>query len=238
MHPIEFHQNVISMVVNSGPMAMGVLIILFIFSIISWAIMAEKYRQIKRAQRQNKKFLQVFRSSSKFSSVSSASSKLKHSPLVGLFQAALNELNHQIRASYDKIQKVGNPITEPPKARLQNINSINRALLRASSFEVNKLERSLNFLATAAAVSPFLGLFGTIWGIMKSFWGIGLLGSANLSVVAPGISEALITTAVGLMVAIPAVIGYNFLLNKIKILSSEMDDFSLEFLTVSERNFS
>jgi biopolymer transport protein TolQ len=238
VQPIEFHQNVISMVVNSGPMAMGVLIILFIFSIISWAIMAEKYRQIKRAQRQNRKFLQVFRSSSKFSSVSSASSRLKHSPLVGLFQAALNELNHQIRASYDKLQKAGNPIAEPPKARLQNINSINRALLRASSFEVNKLERSLNFLATAAAVSPFLGLFGTIWGIMKSFWGIGLLGSANLSVVAPGISEALITTAVGLIVAIPAVIGYNFLLNKIKILSSEMDDFSLEFLTVSERNFS
>jgi biopolymer transport protein TolQ len=199
--------------------------------------MAEKYRQIKRAQRQNKKFINVFRSSGKFSMVSSASSKLKNSPLVGLFQAGLNELNHQIRASYDKIQHQTNPVTELQKARLQNINSINRALLRASSFEVNKLERSLNFLATTAAVSPFLGLFGTIWGIMKSFWGIGLLGSANLSVVAPGISEALITTAVGLIVAIPAVIGYNFLLNKIKILSSEMDDFSLEFLTVSERNF-
>jgi len=225
------------MIINSGPMAKGVIIILFIFSIISWAIMAEKYRQIKRAQRQNRKFIHVFRSSGKFSMVSSASSKLKNSPLVGLFQAGLNELNHQIRASYDKIQQQTNPVTELHKARLQNINSINRALLRASSFEVNKLERSLNFLATTAAVSPFLGLFGTIWGIMKSFWGIGLLGSANLSVVAPGISEALITTAVGLIVAIPAVIGYNFLLNKIKILSSEMDDFSLEFLTVSERNF-
>lgn len=202
--------------------------------------MAEKYRQIKRAHRQNNRFTKIFRSSGKFSTVSAACSKLRNSPLAGLFQAGLNELNHQIRASYDKLQQESNP-TAPTaslqRATLKNISSVSRSLQRASSMEVNKLERSLNFLATTAAVSPFLGLFGTIWGIMKAFWGIGLLGSANLSVVAPGISEALITTAVGLIVAIPAVIGYNFLLNKIKIISSEMDDFSLEFITVAERNF-
>ena len=237
VQPIQFHQNLISMVVRSGPIAKGVLIILFLFSIISWAIIAEKYRQIKRAQRQSNRFINVFHRSGKFSEVSAVCSKLIHSPLVGLFQAGLNELNHQIKVSYDKMKQEANPEAELPRATLQNISSISRSLQRASSMEVNKLERSLNFLATTASVSPFLGLFGTIWGIMKAFWGIGVVGSANLTVVAPGISDALITTAVGLLVAIPAVIGYNYLLNKIKIISSEMDDFSLEFLTVAERNF-
>jgi len=128
----------------------------------------------------------------------------------------------------------GNPEV---KVTIRSMEAIARALQRAASLEINKLERGLNFLATTASVAPFFGLFGTVWGIITAFHRIGVQGTASLSAIAPGIAAALITTAFGLVVAIPAVIGYNHLLNKIKILSSEMDDFILEFITIAERNF-
>ena len=115
--------------------------------------------------------------------------------------------------------------------------AVDRALIRASVVEVNKLERRLHFLATTASISPFIGLFGTVWGIMSAFQGIGQTGSTNLAAVGPGIAEALIATAAGLGAAIPAVLFYNHLTNRVKLFASEMDDFAMEFLNIAERNF-
>jgi len=235
--PLAFRGGVVDLVKSSGPLVKGVLLILLFFSIVSWAIMVDKYRLLKRAGRQSRAFLGIFRKSGKFSEVSSVCQNLKHSPLVGLFQAAFNELNYQLRTSYLKANPGKAELSVKPKVSVYNIDSINRALQRASMVEINKLERSLNFLATTASVSPFIGLFGTVMGIISAFQSIGLRGTANLATVAPGISEALVATAAGLLAAIPAVIGYNYFLNKIKILASEMDDFSSEFISITERNF-
>jgi biopolymer transport protein TolQ len=120
---------------------------------------------------------------------------------------------------------------------LKSLAAVDRALLRAASVEVNKLEKRVPFLATTASVTPFIGLFGTVWGIMAAFTNIGQQGSTDLAVVAPGIAEALVATAAGLFAAIPAVYFYNHFTTKVKVYASEMDDFSLEFLNISERNF-
>ncbi|MFB0518445.1 MAG: MotA/TolQ/ExbB proton channel family protein [Acidobacteriota bacterium] len=236
--PLAFRGSVVDLIKTASPLVKGVLLILLLFSIVSWTIMADKYRLIKRAKRQSRSFLQIFRKSGKFSEVNAVCQNLKHSPLVGLFLAAFNELNYQLRTSYLKAnpERIESSV-KPKKMSVYNLDSINRALQRASMVEVNKLERSLNFLATTASVSPFIGLFGTVMGIVSAFQAIGLRGTANLAMVAPGISEALVATAGGLLAAIPAVIGYNHFLNKIKILASEMDDFSSEFISITERNF-
>ena len=233
--------GLLSIILSMGPIAMGVLIVLVLFSIASWAIILEKWRVISRARRQNRSFLKVFRQSTKFSEVLEFSKRLPYSPLVGLFQAGYNELRYQLgRAQVSQMESaVHNPdgATAKGRVKIHNLEGINRSLQRASSVEVNRLERSLNFLATTAGASPFIGLFGTVWGVFNAFRSIGAEGSTSLATVAPGIAEALIATAAGLFAAIPALIGYNFLLNKIKVLSSEMDDFSLEYISVTERSF-
>jgi len=233
--PQEFGGDIISLVLQSGPMAKVVLLILLIFSVASWAIMIEKHFLIRKARRESREFLAVFRTSSKFSEVKAICDDLHHSPLVGLFLAGFNELNFQLRASL-KHQGAG-PDDAHGRATIHNIEGINRSLLRATAVEINKLERTLNFLATTGAITPFIGLFGTVWGIMSSFHMIGITGSPNLASVAPGISEALIATAAGLAAAVPAVIGFNYFVNMIRIVDSEMEDFALEFLSISERNF-
>ena len=233
--------DVLGLVARMGPMAMGVLIVLLIFSVVSWAIILEKWRIIARARRQDSAFLRLFRRSSKFSEVQDVCRRLRYGPLVGLFRAAYSELRYQLNvAQLSQMEaSLDNPgsTSATGRVRIHNIEGVNRALQRATSVEVNKLERSLNFLATTAGASPFIGLFGTVWGVMNAFRGIGASGSTSLVNVAPGIAEALIATAAGLFAAIPALIGYNFLLNKIKVLASEMDDFSLEFISVTERSF-
>ena len=128
-----------------------------------------------------------------------------------------------------------NPNDSSRNINMLNVESLNRALLRASNEEISRLERMMSFLATTGSVTPFIGLFGTVWGIMDAFHKIGLTKSASLAVVAPGIAEALIATAAGLFAAIPAVIAYNHYLQKIKELITEMDDFSLEFLNLTEK---
>jgi biopolymer transport protein TolQ len=237
----QVETDLFSMIMRMGPIALGVLIVLVLFSITSWAIIFEKWRVISRARRQNGAFLRVFRQSTKFSEVLEYSRRLPYSPLVGLFQAAYNELRYQLGvAQVSQMESaVRNPggATAKGKVKIHNLEGINRALQRASSVEVNRLERSLNFLATTAGATPFIGLFGTVWGVFNAFRDIGAKGSTSLATVAPGIAEALIATAAGLFAAIPALIGYNFLLNKIKVLSSEMDDFGLEFISVTERSF-
>jgi biopolymer transport protein TolQ len=220
-------------VARSTPVAKAVLLVLILFSIASWAVILYKLWTFSRAQRHSAAFLDVFRRSSKFSEVQAVCKTLAESPLVGIFQAGYAELNMQLR------QGGASPPAGSAAARpvLKSLQALDRALLRASGVELNKLESKLTLLATTASITPYIGLFGTVWGIMASFQGIGVTGSTNLAVVAPGIADALIATAAGLFAAIPAVYFYNHLANRVKVLASEMDDFSLEFLNISERNF-
>lgn len=222
--------DLLSLLLAMGPVALGVLVVLIIFSIISWAIIFDKLRLIGAARAKTRQFLKVFRGSTRFSDVQQQCANLKPSPLVGMFQAGHTELRYQLNVSQAGESGVS-------KARIYNLESISRALQRAQSVEINKLERSLNFLATTAGASPFIGLFGTVVGVITAFQDIGSTGSTSLATVAPGIAEALIVTAAGLFAAIPALIGYNSLLNRIKVLASEMDDFTLEFISVTERSF-
>jgi biopolymer transport protein TolQ len=224
--------DLLQMVAGSSPVAKAVLLVLILFSITSWAIILFKLWVFSRSERQSAAFLDVFRRSSKFSEVQAVCKTLGESPLVGIFQAGYAELNAQLRQANPA---PANPA--PARPTIRSLAALDRALLRAAAVEVNKLEGRLQFLATTASITPYIGLFGTVWGIMAAFQGIGETGSSNLGVVAPHIAEALIATAAGLFAAIPAVYFYNHLSNRVKLLASEMDDFSLEFLTISERNF-
>jgi biopolymer transport protein TolQ len=219
------------LVARSGPVAKGVLVLLLVFSLVSWAIILYKGVVLRRAHRQSEVFVDIFRRSAKFSEVSSVCPQLRASPLVGVFQAGYAEVNQQVR---NAPPGSGGAAQRPV---VRSLESLSRALARAATVEQTRLERRLSFLATTASVTPFVGLFGTTWGIMSAFEAIGGTGSANLAVVAPGISEALITTAMGLAAAIPAAIFYNFYASRVKVLSAMMDDFSLEFLNIVERHF-
>jgi biopolymer transport protein TolQ len=226
--------NIIDLVADASPLAKAVLVILLLFSAISWGIVLLKMWQYNRSQRQTATFLDVFRKSSKFSEVAAVCRTLAESPLVGLFQSGYAELNAQLRSGTGGEAK---PAAGSPRPTLKSLDAVDRALLRATMAEMTKLERRVPFLATTASISPFIGLFGTVWGIMSSFQNIGAAGSSSLGVVAPGIAEALVATAAGLFAAIPAVYFYNHFTNRVKHFSAEMDDFSLEFLNIAERNF-
>jgi biopolymer transport protein TolQ len=234
--PSEVSGTSIFHLITRSYLTLGVLSILGVISIVSWGIILYKLWVFRRARRQTAQFLDVFRRSSKFSEVQAVCRSLGDSPLVGLFQSGYAELTAQIRQSP---ADADGPHPKPVSGRptLKSLSAVDRALLRAAVVELNKLEKHISFLATAASVSPFIGLFGTVWGIMTSFEGIGQTGSTNLGVVAPGIAEALVATAAGLAAAIPAVWFYNLLTQRVKIFASDMDDFSMEFLNISERNF-
>ena len=225
--------SVIEWVARSSPLSKTVLLILLLFSVASWAIALRKMWEYRRLERQTSSFLDVFRRSTKFSEVQSVCRSLIHSPLVGVFQAGYAELNAQLRQGGESAGAT------PSEGRptLRSFEALDRALLRASAVEANKLEHRVHLLATTASITPFIGLFGTVMGIVDAFVGIAESGSTSLAVVAPGIGEALIATAAGLAAAIPAVYFYNHLTNKVKLYLSTMEDFSLEFLNISERNF-
>ena len=225
------NHDILSLIARSSPLSKLVLLILVLFSVVSWGIILYKLWSLGKAERQSAAFLDVFRKSSKFSEVQAVCKNLSDSPLVGIFQAGYAELNTQLRQS----APAGS--ATPARSTLKSVPALDRALLRAATVEVNRLEEKVSFLATTASITPYIGLFGTVWGIMTAFQGIGATGSTNLGVVAPGIAEALIATAAGLFAAIPAVYFYNHLSSRVKLLSAEMDDFSLEFLNISERNF-
>jgi len=230
--------NSILSLITRSYLTLGVLMILGLMSVVSWGIILYKLWVFGRSRRQTTQFLDVFRRSNKFSEVQAVCRSLSESPLVGLFQSGYAELTAQLRqAAPDPIGEA-NPKPGASRPTLKSLASVDRALLRASVVEINKLEKHISFLATAASVAPFIGLFGTVWGIMTSFEGIGQTGSTNLGVVAPGIAEALVATAAGLAAAIPAVWFYNLLTQRVKLFASDMDDFSLEFLNICERNFS
>jgi len=232
----QFHGSLFSMIVNAGVMVQFVLLLLLFFSVVSWAIIFMKYRSMKKVKKENDLFLDVYMKSNKLSDIFPESKKYKHSSIAEVFQAGYTELV--------KITKVmrGSPTVKEtdeslPNLEMKGIDNVERALNRACSAEATKLESTLSFLATTGSASPFIGLFGTVWGIMDTFRGIGTRGSATLAVVAPGISEALIATAAGLAAAIPAVIFYNYYLNKVKDMSGEMDNFASEVLNIIERYY-
>jgi biopolymer transport protein TolQ len=232
--PSALGGGVVGLIKNSSLPAQIVLAILVVFSIVSWGIILYKLWSFNRIQAQTAKFLDIFRRSAKFSEVQAVCQSLGDSPLVGIFLAGYAELNLQLRPAAGA---ANNPTPPPARPVLKSLSAVDRALLRASNVEVNKLERRITFLATTAAVTPFIGLFGTVFGIIGAFQGIGATGSTSLDVVAPGIAEALVATAAGLAAAIPAVYFYNLLTQRVKTFATDMDDFTLEFLNIVERNF-
>jgi biopolymer transport protein TolQ len=232
----ETQTDIIHLVARSSWVFKVVLLILLVFSALSWAIVLYKAWQYRRADRQSGSFLDIFRKSAKFSEVQAVCRTLNDSPLVGLFQAGYAELNAQLRAT-GQAPADSRPAAPAHRPILKSLDALDRALLRASAVELEKIESRVPFLATTASITPFIGLFGTVWGIMTSFQEIGAAGSSSLGVVAPGIAEALLATAAGLFAAIPAVYFYNLFTNRVKHFATDMDDFSLEFLNIAERNF-
>jgi len=230
--------GILSLIARSTAISLGVLLILGLLSIWSWGIFLYKWWTFRRAAKQSAQFLEVFRRSNKFSEVQAVCRSLGDSPLVGLFQTGYAELTAQLRqtAPADATHTT-NPPAPPGRPTLKSLPAVDRALLRASAVEVNKLESHVSFLATVASMGPFVGLFGTVWGIMNAFEQIGVTGSTSLQAVGTPIAEALIATAAGLAAAIPAVLFYNYLSGRTKLFASEMDDFAMEFLNICERNF-
>ena len=231
----------VQLIADSTWLSKSVLLILLLFSAVSWGIILYKVWQYRRAARDTGTFLQVFRKSTKFSEVQSITASVPASPLVGIFQAGYAELNTQLRhpsaRGPSNLEADAKPSAGAARPTLRSLDAVDRALLRATGVEVSKLEKRVGFLATTASITPFIGLFGTVIGIMMAFSKIGAEGSTSLAVVAPGIADALIATAAGLFAAVPAVYFYNSFSSQVKEFASQMDDFALEFLNISERNF-
>jgi len=217
---VLLQMNMWEMVSRAKPIPMAVLAFLLVFSLLSWAIIFGKWNAFRQARQANLQFIRAFRKSATLEAVAVLAEQFRVSPLVAVFDFGYEEVDRQMK-SYHKLR---NPL------------ALERALQLGTSEELAKLERNLNWLATVASVSPFIGLLGTVVGIIDSFQALGLAGSASLRAVAPGISEALIATAMGLGAAIPAAIFYNYFGHVIKEMGARMEDFSLEFLNVAERN--
>jgi biopolymer transport protein TolQ len=206
-----------------------VMVFLLGFSVISWAIIAFKWRSLRRSYNESETFLDVFWSSKRLDAIYQRSESLSASPVSQVFRAGYIELA--------KIKKKGESDSDPADMQMGSLESIERSMRRAASTELTSLESLVPFLATVGSTSPFIGLFGTVIGIMNSFQDIGAKGAANLAIVAPGIGGALVATAFGLMAAIPAVIAYNYFLTRIRILDTEMGSFSSDFLNIIKRHF-
>jgi biopolymer transport protein TolQ len=221
----------VSLFAGTGLVVKLVLFILLYFSVVSWAIIFYKLLQVQRANSESERFLDFFWKTKRFDAINAQLDRFANSPLTVVFNEGYGELK--------KLMEKGEEKQDPAviSTDLGGIDNIARALRRATTSEITRLEKYLTFLATTGSTAPFIGLFGTVWGIMTAFKGIGETGSASLAVVAPGIAEALIATAIGLVAAIPAVMGYNHFQNRIKVLIAEMDNFSTEFLNIVQRTF-
>ena len=206
---------------NLRPIPLAIIVILVLFSLISWTIVFSKSSVFSRARRSNRSFLRAFRKAANLQAVAVASEQFGLAPLVAVFDFGYGEIERQVKQRGAMVNKL----------------AVERSLQLGISEEVTKLEMNMSWLATVASVSPFIGLFGTVWGIIDAFEGLGNAGSASLRAVAPGISEALVTTAVGLAAAIPAAIFYNVFGTRIKELGTRMEDFAIEFQNFAERDF-
>jgi biopolymer transport protein TolQ len=235
--PMQF-RNIISAALSSGPMVMFILLLLLFFSVVSWGIMIIKFIQVKRARHNSHEFLNTFWRSPDLLHVYNHCKRLGPSPIMGVFRTAFVEM-HKTTTQYQDPQpiKTNDPALEHQNIALRPIDNISRAVKASTDAELASMERNLPFLATTGSVTPFVGLFGTVWGILNAFSRIGLMGSANLAVVAPGIAEALVATAAGLGAAIPAVIGYNYFLNQIRTITIEIENFSSDLMKIIERRY-
>ena len=213
--------NLLQMVQQNGPFELAVLAILALFSIFSWTVIFSKWQSLGGARKTNSRFLRAFRKATGLEAVMVASEQYRPSPLVSVFDFGYEEVERQVKA----------------KGTLTNRTALERSLQLGVSEELAKLERNMSWLATTASVSPFIGLLGTVAGIIQAFEGLGRQGATSLSAIAPGISEALVATAFGLVAAIPAAIFYNFFGHKIREMGARMDDFTMEFLNMAERTF-
>jgi biopolymer transport protein TolQ len=219
----------VAIILGAGIIVKLVLLLLLTFSVVSWGIILFKFFQVQRAKGESERFMDFFWKSKRFDAIASQVDRFAHSPLTVLFNEGYNELKKVVES--DSKSDSGAFSTD-----LGGVENVSRALRRATNSEITRLEKYLTFLATTGSTSPFIGLFGTVWGIMTAFEGIGKTGSASLAVVAPGIAEALIATAIGLVAAIPAVMAYNHFQHKIRVLINEMDSFTTEFLNIVQRN--
>jgi len=209
------------LVSTSGPLPKAVMVILVLFSLCSWSVIFAKWAVFRRARSTNRTFLRAFRKSANLESMAVASEQFGRSPLLTVFDFGYAEVARQMKTR----GSVTNPL------------ALERVLQLGMSEEITRLERNMSLLATTAAVSPFIGLFGTVWGIIDAFQQLSTAGAASLRAVAPGISEALITTALGLAAAIPAAIFYNLFGSAVKEFAARMEDFILEFMNLMERSF-
>lgn len=223
--------TVVDMVTHSGLVVQLVLYLLLVFSIVSWGIAFYKFRQLRQARRESERFTTVFWETKNLASIHNASLEMKESPVAQVFRAGYQELMRITRA-----RKQTNA-SEGDFAEEGGIDNVERAMRRAIREQLTRLERALTFLATTASTAPFIGLFGTVWGIMNAFRGLSVTQSSSIQAVAPGIAEALIATAVGLSAAIPAVLAYNYFMRQVKVLSFDMENFLAEFLNIAERHF-
>jgi len=215
--------NIINLITDASLVVQLILLVLIFFSVFSWAIILYKRKALRTAAGHSQRFLNAFRKSKNLADVNDAARKYKASPMASIFQAGFKELGYWTKA--------GQAVAITP----ERIETLMRALHKTSNQEIARMERMMSFLATTGSVTPFIGLFGTVWGIMDAFFKIGVVRSASLTTVAPGIAEALIATAVGLFAAIPAVIAYNYFLGRIKDVITDMEDFSYEFVSIAER---
>src|SRR3989337_1036297 len=220
-----FKGSIYEMVVHAGPVGKTVLLILMLFSIISWAIIIKKFKILRQSRKETEKFYETYSKKGNLANIYAVGKNLKNSPVAKLFVAGYNELAANVKASTPDGQS-----PEGKKIVIESIDRISRVLSQTTLQEIARLEKSLTFLATTGSTTPFIGLFGTVWGVMNSFRGIGRIGSASLAVVAPGIAEALIATAAGLVAAIPAVIAYNYYLSRARGNIIAMEDFSQELI--------
>lgn len=222
-------QGILDLVMGSGPVVQLVLYVLILFSVVSWGIMLFKFRHMRVAKTQSAQFIETFWESRNLASIHEASQELAASPVAQVFIAGYEEL---LRVSRRNAAE-----TEGLTTDLSGVDNVARAMKRAANVELTKLEQTLTFLATTSGSTPFIGLFGTVWGIMNAFLGLSATKSSTIQAVAPGIAEALIATAAGLVAAIPALIAYNHFLQEIRVLTADMENFTQEFLNIAERHF-
>ena len=220
----------VEIVSHAGPVVLSVLVVLILASVVSWAIILKKWLHLRRAQDESVKFLETFWQSKRLDSIYKVAESLAVSPISQVFRAGYVELSKVTAAQ----KKDGD---DPMSDQLGGIENVERALKRAAVSEVTNLESTVPFLGTTASAAPFIGLFGTVWGIMRAFNDIYQMGNANLATVAKPISEALVATAFGLAAAIPAVVAYNYFVSRIRVLDSEMTNFSNDFLNIVRRHF-
>lgn len=228
--------DVIAIFMNAGLVVQLVLLLLLFFSITSWAIILIKLRYISRSYKESASFIEFFWKSRDLSNAFVKAKQMKNSPVARIFRVGYLELKKLSQSGMPLNSKSATPEASSLGSRFTGTDNIKRSLRRAINTEMTRLTQMVPFLATTGNTAPFIGLFGTVWGIMNSFRSIGLKGSANLAVVAPGISEALIATAAGLAVAIPAVIAFNHFNQKVRVIETELHSFSADLLNIIERD--